>query len=110
MSDIPARAAEHEVEKGNWGEIFRDGLGLYSALVIGGIAMHATQMLSIATIIPTSAADIGGAAERELAEVECPQRSVPGIAFSPGDHQRRRLCGRAVNKFDSCEVGASLQG
>ena len=82
--------------------------------MIGGIAMHATQMLSIATIIPTSAADIGGAAERELAEVECPQRSVPGIdnavAFSPGDHQRRRLCGRAVNKFDSCEVGASLQG
>jgi hypothetical protein len=39
MSDIPARTAEHEVEKGNWGEIFRDGLGLYAALGIGGIAM-----------------------------------------------------------------------
>src|SRR5205823_3312389 len=62
MSDIPAESAEHELEKGNWGEIFRDGLGLYSALVIGGIAMHATQMLVIAIIMPTIVADIGGAA------------------------------------------------
>src|SRR6476660_3838943 len=62
MSDIPAKAAEHEGEKGSWGEIFRDGLGLYSALVIGGIAMHATQMLVIAIIMPTIVADIGGAA------------------------------------------------
>jgi MFS family permease len=62
MSDIPAKTAEREVEKGNWGEIFRDGLGLYSALVIGGIAMHATQMLVIAIIMPTIVADIGGAA------------------------------------------------
>jgi MFS family permease len=62
MSDTPAKTAEHEVEKGNWGEIFRDGLGLYSALVIGGIAMHATQMLVIAIIMPTIVADIGGAA------------------------------------------------
>src|SRR5258707_15359647 len=61
MSDsgaIPGR----EVTKGAWGEIFRDGLGLYSALVIGGIAMHATQMLVIAIIMPTIVADIGGAA------------------------------------------------
>src|SRR6266550_265865 len=62
MSDIPAKPAEHEVEKGNWGEIFRGELGLYSALVIGGIAMHATQMLVIAIIMPTIVADIGGAA------------------------------------------------
>jgi len=62
MSDIPAKAAEHEGEKGSWGEIFRDGLGLYSALVIGGIAMHATQMLVIAIIMPTIVGDIGGAA------------------------------------------------
>ena len=62
MSDIPVKPAEHEVEKGSWGEIFRDGLGLYSALVIGGIAMHATQMLVIAIIMPTIVADIGGAA------------------------------------------------
>ena len=62
MSDLKAKPAEHEVEKGSWGEIFRDGLGLYSALVIGGIAMHATQMLVIAIIMPTIVADIGGAA------------------------------------------------
>src|SRR5260370_20859863 len=62
MSDKSARYPEHEVRKGAWGEIFRDGRGLYSALVIGGIAMHATQMLVIAIIMPTIVADIGGAA------------------------------------------------
>jgi MFS family permease len=50
-----------DVEKGAWGEIFRGGLGLYSALIIGGIAMQATQMLVIAIIMPTVVADIGGA-------------------------------------------------
>src|SRR5215469_16879430 len=53
---------EGESPKGSWGEIFRDGHGLYSALVIGGIAMQATQMLVIAIIMPTIVADIGGAA------------------------------------------------
>ena len=52
----------HEAAKGSWGEIFRGGHGLYSALVIGGIAMQATQMLVIAIIMPTIVADIGGAA------------------------------------------------
>src|ERR1700687_3876668 len=61
MSDSRARAPERESAKGAWGEIFRNGLGLYSALVIGGIAMHATQMLVIAIIMPTIVADIGGA-------------------------------------------------
>src|ERR1700686_3381740 len=60
MSDSSA-IPEREVTKGAWGEIFRDGRGLYSALVIGGIAMHATQMLVIAIIMPTIVADIGGA-------------------------------------------------
>src|SRR5215472_14107862 len=54
--------AEREGPKGSWGEIFRGGHGLYSALVIGGIAMQATQMLVIAIIMPTIVADIGGAA------------------------------------------------
>ena len=49
-------------EKGAWREIFRGGMGLYSALVIGGVALHATQMLVIAIIMPTVVADIGGAA------------------------------------------------
>lgn len=61
MSDSSGNAVEPEVEKGAWGEIFRDGLGLYSMLVIGGIAMQATQMLVIAIIMPTIVADIGGA-------------------------------------------------
>jgi MFS family permease len=62
MNDSPAAAAAREAEKGSWSEIFRGGLGLYSALVIGGVAMHATQMLVIAIIMPTVVADIGGAA------------------------------------------------
>src|ERR1700741_3305754 len=52
---------EAGIAKGSWSDIFRDGLGLYSALVIGGIAMQATQMLVIAIIMPTVVADIGGA-------------------------------------------------
>jgi MFS family permease len=55
------RTGDAEAEKGAWSEIFRGGLGLYSALIIGGIAMQATQMLVIAIIMPTIVADIGGA-------------------------------------------------
>src|SRR5436189_4127879 len=62
MTDARARSAEPEIAKGAWSDIFRNGLGLYSALVIGGIAMHATQMLVIAIIMPTIVAEIGGAA------------------------------------------------
>jgi MFS family permease len=62
MSDLRPAAPEHDTAKGSWGEIFHDARGLYSALVIGGIAMQATQMLVIAIIMPTIVADIGGAA------------------------------------------------
>jgi MFS family permease len=61
MSDSGAKAGEPEVRKGSWGELFRDGRGLYCALVIGGNAMHATQILVIAIIMPTIVADVGGA-------------------------------------------------
>src|SRR4051794_17946424 len=56
-----ATTADSKPGKGSWSEIFRDGRGLYSALVIGGIAMNATQMLVIAIIMPTIVHDIGGA-------------------------------------------------
>src|ERR1041385_9383184 len=62
MSETRAVTASPEIGKGAWSDIFRNGLGLYSALVIGGIAMHATQMLVIAIIMRTIVADIGGAA------------------------------------------------
>jgi MFS family permease len=61
MHGAHATTADPEIAKGSWSEIFRDGLGLYSALVIGGIAMNATQMLVIAIIMPTIVRDIGGA-------------------------------------------------
>jgi MFS family permease len=61
MRGVQATAVEPGVAKGSWSELFRDGLGLYSTLVIGGIAMNATQMLVIAIIMPTIVADIGGA-------------------------------------------------
>ena len=50
-----------EPQKGSWGDLFRDGRGLNSALIIGGIAMHGSQILVIAIIMPTIVADIGGA-------------------------------------------------
>jgi hypothetical protein len=46
--------------KGAWVDLFRGDRALYSALVIGGIALHATQILVIAIILPTIVADIGG--------------------------------------------------
>src|SRR5438067_7231495 len=62
MSYLRAATADPEIAKGAWSDIFRNGLGLYSTLVIGGIAMHATQMLVIAIVMPTIVADIGGGA------------------------------------------------
>src|SRR2546421_10914025 len=60
MHGARATTVDSGVAKGSWSEIFRNGLGLYSALVIGGIAMNATQMLVIAIIMPTIVRDIGG--------------------------------------------------
>src|SRR5579871_1876700 len=62
MSDRIAKPATDAAAKGSWGELFSGGRGLYSALIIGGIAMHATQVLVIAIIMPTIVGDIGGAA------------------------------------------------
>ena len=61
MHGTRATTVDPGIAKGSWGEIFRNGRGLYSALVIGGIAMNATQMLVIAIIMPTIVRDIGGA-------------------------------------------------
>ena len=61
-SGVETSAAADEAAKGSWGELFSGGRGLYSALIIGGIAMHATQVLVIAIIMPTIIGDIGGAA------------------------------------------------
>src|ERR1700758_4602533 len=61
MHGARATMGDRGVAKGSWNELFRNGLGLYSALVIGGIAMNATQMLVIAIIMPTIVRDIGGA-------------------------------------------------
>src|SRR5690349_5801333 len=61
MHGARATTFDSGIAKGSWSEIFRNGLGLYSALVIGGIAMNATQMLVIAIIMPTIVRDIGGA-------------------------------------------------
>jgi hypothetical protein len=61
MHSAHATTVDPGIAKGSWSEIFRNGRGLYSALVIGGIAMNATQMLVIAIIMPTIVRDIGGA-------------------------------------------------
>src|SRR5438045_4373153 len=61
MHGTRASPVDSGIAKGSWSEIFHNGLGVYSALVIGGIAMNATQMLVIAIIMPTIVRDIGGA-------------------------------------------------
>ena len=80
MVDGGAQAAEPEVGKGSWGELFREGRGLYCALVIGGNAMHATQILVIAIIMPTIVADIGGAVYYTWAAMIYTIASVVGAA------------------------------
>jgi hypothetical protein len=48
MHSVRATAGDRGIVKGSWSKLSRNGLGLYSALVIGGIAMNATPMLVIA--------------------------------------------------------------
>jgi len=62
MEEAGKKPAAEVAAKGSWGELFSGGRALYSSLIIGGIALHATQMLVIAIIMPTIVADIGGAA------------------------------------------------
>ena len=45
-----------------WSNLFRDGRGLYTALVLGGVFMQALQVQVISIIMPTVVGDIGGAA------------------------------------------------
>jgi MFS family permease len=49
-------------EKAPWADLWRDGRGVYSALVIGGVILHALQILVINIVMPTVVADVGGAA------------------------------------------------
>jgi MFS family permease len=49
-------------EKAPWSDLWRDGRGVYSALVIGGVILHALQILVINIVMPTVVADVGGAA------------------------------------------------
>src|SRR5262249_42536193 len=60
MTDRAVQSGEIDVAKGSWGELFSGGRALYSALIIGGVAIHAAQMLVIAIIMPPIFAAIGG--------------------------------------------------
>ncbi len=62
MSDNASRTSGTTEEKAEWRELFREGRGLFSILVIGGVALHALNVLVIAIVMPTVVADIGGAA------------------------------------------------
>lgn len=61
MNNAPPVRAEPAARKAPWSELFREGQGLYSALVILGTMLHALQVLVMAIIMPTVVADIGGA-------------------------------------------------
>lgn len=62
MTESGSNPAEAEVAKAPYADLFRDGRAIYTALVILGVALHALNILVIAIIMPTVAADIGGAA------------------------------------------------
>jgi MFS family permease len=48
-------------DKAEWRELFRDGRGIFSLLIIGGVSLHALNVLVIAIVMPTVVADVGGA-------------------------------------------------
>ena len=83
MLGTRAPMVDSGITKGSWSDIFRNGLGLYSALVIGGIAMNATQMLVIAIIMPTIVRDIGGASFYTWAAMLYTIGSIVGGASTP---------------------------
>ena len=53
--------SEVENPKAVWADLFRDGRGIYTTLLVLGVCLHALQILVIAIIMPTVVADIGGA-------------------------------------------------
>ena len=59
MNDHNKIDPEVEIPKAAWGDLFRDGRGIYSALIIMGVCLHALQILVIAIVMPTVVADIG---------------------------------------------------
>ncbi|MGB0576958.1 MAG: MFS transporter [Alphaproteobacteria bacterium] len=61
MSNKDTIDSEAEIPKAAWGDLFRDGRGIYSTLVVLGVCLHALQILVIAIVMPTVVADIGGA-------------------------------------------------
>lgn len=61
MSDERTRGAEDAPQKAAWVELFRQGRGFYTVLLVLGTAIHALQILVIAIIMPTVVSDIGGA-------------------------------------------------
>jgi len=62
MNDNAGSAAAAPAAKAGWTELFRDGQTVYTLLVLGGVALHALNVLIIAIVMPTVVADIGGAA------------------------------------------------
>jgi MFS family permease len=63
-----------------WSNLFRDGRGLYTGLVILGVLLHALQILVIAIIMPSVVADIGGAAYYTWAAMIYTVGSIAGAA------------------------------
>jgi MFS family permease len=62
MNAAPATPGDTPPKQAPWGDLVRDGRGIYSLLVILGVMMHALQILVINIIMPTVIADLGGAA------------------------------------------------
>jgi hypothetical protein len=83
MQGTRAPTVDRGIAKGSWSNIFCNGLGLYSALVIGGIAMNATQMLVIAIIMRINVRDIGGTSFYTCAAMLYTIGSIVGGASTP---------------------------
>lgn len=76
----PNSSRSSEAPKAPWGDLLRDGRGLYTTLLILGTFLQAIQILVIAIIMPTIVSDIGGAAFFTWAAMSYAVGSIVGAA------------------------------
>jgi MFS family permease len=86
QSDLQGRPAG---AKAGWGELFRDGRGVYTVVLNLGIALHALDIFIVTTIMPTVVDDIGGLAFYTWTSMLYMVGSITGAAC--GGHMRLRF-------------------
>ena len=89
MNDSSGTSPGEAERKAGWVDLFRGGLGPYTALLNLGIGLHAIDIFVITTIMPTVVADIGGLSYYTWTSMLYMVGTIVGAAA--GGHMRARL-------------------